>query len=255
MELPRELIDHIFNFNHKYSSFESSRIYGKGYLINKHFTEQFFQNELRDCQDTFVYNYFDKGIKHHLGKILRLTINDSHNLFCCFPNCVYLKVQDSLRVYEDPLTISNFPRVQILEYLSNNYNGFWLSNFITNWKTLKTIKLTIMIKESLDFNDIIESVQELTVFFRESEPIPQLMVDKWLGCFPNCTKLSLTLGEHTERNNQLDLSLFDKLEDVYVKCSNYNLILPKQLKKLCLSIGEYTSIVYPDCVTDYCDLR
>ena len=92
--LPAEIINQIFKWNYlsEYSieNYTKNKNNCKGYLINKYFTQQFFQNMLKDIDTHVILDNKDKGILQHSKMIKTLNcLYWEHELyeFLSLPMC------------------------------------------------------------------------------------------------------------------------------------------------------------------------
>ena len=122
--------------------------------------------------------------------------------------------------------------------------------FIKYWTSLSTIHLKIVARPNIDpFDTIIETVTSLEINGFSGNC--QLFVIQLSKCFPNCSQLIIDFCYITI--DDLDLSTFDKLEDITI-AGMETIIFPKRVKKLRLSISKNTRVVFPDSISDYCEI-
>ena len=261
MKLPAEIINQIFEWNSSREDSIGSEDIGeyenssKGYLINKYFTQQFFQNELNDIDFRFFYSYKNKGILQHSEMIKTLNclhwehkLQKLQKLPICFSNCSVLKCYLTNVILSNQTAVTTlFPNLKTLiceisELVSKNLS------FIKNWTSLSNVHLNLYASIIADpYDMVIETVTSLELNRLDRN---QMFVNQLSKCFPNCSKLEINNYITTY---VLDLSTFDKLEDITLDGIK-RIIFPKRLKKLRLSIIENTRVVFPDSISDYCEI-
>ena len=252
MKLPTEIMNQIFQWSSTSETFHKDENSSRGYLINKYFTQQFFQNELKDIN--FNTNKREnKGILQHSEMVKTLNCDYYEHEFyeilslpICFSNCSVLKCELTSKLFSNHI-VALFPNVQTL--VCTLPADFEILQFIKYWTSLSTVHLIIEAGPIIDpFNTIIETVTSLEIF--GFSRICQSFINQLFKCFPNCSQLKIN---HFNTVDDLDLSTFDKLDDITI-VGMETIILPKRLKKLRLSLYENSKAVFPDSITDYCEI-